>query len=57
MFFDVMAQKLLQDYACLFYVNAATDEYIWYAKDPVAKTLIQQSPQVFMSTLPTMRCR
>ena len=43
LFFDVMAQKLLQDYASLFYVNAATDEYIWYAKDPEAKKFVNSA--------------
>lgn len=41
--FDVMAQKLLEDYAGLFYVNAATDEYIWYAKDPAAKKFVNSA--------------
>ena len=41
--FDVMAQKLLEDYASLFYVNAATDEYIWYAKDPAAKKFVNSA--------------
>jgi len=43
LFFDVMAQKLLQDYASLFYVNAATDEYIWYGKDPAAKKFVNSA--------------
>ena len=43
MFFDVMAQKLLQDYSSLFYVNAATDEYTWYAKDPAAKKFVNSA--------------
>lgn len=39
--FDVMAQKLLEDYASLFYVNAATDEYVWFAKDAEAKKFVK----------------
>ena len=40
---NCFSQKLLQDYASLFYVNAATDEYIWYAKDPAAKKFVNSA--------------
>ena len=31
--FELMANELLSDYSALFYVDAATNDYKWYAKD------------------------